>query len=42
MTFEKTVLWYKSFYEENAKALTKEDLDSYVNDAKLKNIEWSK
>lgn len=41
-TFEKTVKWYKSFYENNAKTLTKEDLNSYVNDAKIKNIEWTK
>lgn len=40
-TFEKTVNWYKSFYEEEAKILTKEDLDSYVRDAKSKNIEWA-
>jgi CDP-glucose 4,6-dehydratase len=41
-TFEKTVKWYKSFYEENAKTLTKDDLENYINDAKSKNIEWSK
>jgi CDP-glucose 4,6-dehydratase len=41
-TFEKTVKWYKAFYEEDAKARTKEDLESYVSDARLKNIEWSK
>jgi CDP-glucose 4,6-dehydratase len=40
-TFEKTVKWYKSYYEENTKTLTKNDLDSYVNDAKLKKIEWA-
>lgn len=41
-TFEKTVKWYKEFYEESAQVLTKEDLDSYVNDAKSQNIEWSR
>lgn len=41
-TFEKTVKWYKYFYEEDAKTLTKEDLENYVNDAKSKNIEWTK
>ena len=39
--FEKTVKWYKDFYENN-QTLTKKDLDSYVNDAKLQNIEWTK
>ena len=41
-TFEKTVKWYKSFYEENAKILTSQDLENYIKDAKLKNLEWSK
>jgi len=40
-TFEKTVKWYKSYYEENGKNLTLEDLVSYVNDAKSKKLEWS-
>ncbi|ADN09551.1 CDP-glucose 4,6-dehydratase [Sulfurimonas autotrophica DSM 16294] len=39
-TFEKTVKWYKAYYEEE-KMLTKEDLLTYVNDAKLKSIEWT-
>ena len=42
MTFEKTVKWYKAFYEEEKTILTQDDLESYVNDAKNKNIEWSK
>lgn len=42
ITFEKTVKWYKSFYEEDANTLTKENLESYVNDAKIKNLEWTK
>ena len=41
-TFEKTVNWYKSYYEENKNILTSQDLDSYVYDAKEKNMEWSK
>lgn len=40
-TFEKTVKWYKSYYEENAKILTEEDLTSYITDAKTKKLEWS-
>ena len=38
-TFEKTVKWYKAFYE-NKEVLTKEDLEEYIKDAKRKNIEW--
>jgi CDP-glucose 4,6-dehydratase len=40
-TFEKTVKWYKNFYENNKAILTKDDLVSYVNDAREKNIEWA-
>lgn len=39
-TFEKTVIWYKTYYEEN-KTLTNEDLNDYINDAKAKKIEWA-
>ncbi|WP_226896442.1 hypothetical protein [Poseidonibacter ostreae] len=39
-TFKKTVKWYKSYYEDN-KHLTKEDLESYVKDAKKQNIKWA-
>ena len=39
-TFEKTVLWYKSYYENDKVFLTMQDLESYVADAKTKNIEW--
>ena len=42
MIFEKTVKWYKSYYENDKVLLTQEDLQSYVKDAKEKNIEWSK
>ena len=40
-TFEKTVKWYKAYYEEDKKVLTKNDLGSYITDAKVKNIEWA-
>lgn len=40
-TFEKTIKWYKAYYENN-QVLTKDDLVNYVADAKLKNIEWAK
>lgn len=39
-TFEKTVKWYKAYYEEN-KILSIDDLESYISDAKAKNIEWA-
>ena len=39
-TFEKTVLWYKEYYESD-NVVTKSDLDSYINDAKEKGIEWA-
>ena len=42
ITFEKTVEWYKSYYENDKSILTKDNLDSYIRDAKDKNIEWTK
>lgn len=39
-TFEKTISWYKSFYE-NKMILTNNDLESYVVDARQKNILWA-
>lgn len=39
-TFEKTVTWYKAFYERN-KLLTSEDLHCYVLDAKAKGLSWA-
>ena len=39
-TFEKTVKWYKAFYE-NSEILSQEDLETYITDAKKKNIEWT-
>jgi len=39
-TFEKTVTWYKNFYEKK-KILTKYDLGVYISDAKLKNLDWA-
>lgn len=41
ITFEKTVKWYRSYYEENKNILTKKDLISYVNNAKSEGIEWA-
>jgi CDP-glucose 4,6-dehydratase len=39
-TFEKTVLWYKVFYE-NGMIDTLNDLNQYIADAKNKNIDWT-
>lgn len=39
-TFEKTVKWYKNFYE-NQNIHTTKDLLSYVTDAKIKKLEWA-
>lgn len=39
-TFEKTVTWYKTFYEKN-ELLTSEDLHWYVSDAKVKGLSWA-
>ena len=39
-TFEMMTNWYR-FYYENEKIITKEDLDSYIRDAKAKKVEWS-
>lgn len=39
-TFEKTVLWYKNFYENQCIGTIK-DLNQYVTDAKMKKLEWS-
>lgn len=41
-TFEKTVKWYKAYYEEDKKVLTQNDLESYVSDATNKGIIWTK
>lgn len=41
-TFEKTVKWYKAYYENNKEILTQNDLESYIADAKAKNIEWAR
>jgi CDP-glucose 4,6-dehydratase len=41
ITFEKTVTWYKDYYEKSA-ILTEENLSDYINDAKKKHIEWTK
>lgn len=39
-TFEKTVKWYKAFYE-NGSTLTEEDLKAYIADAKNKKLVWA-
>lgn len=39
-TFEKTVLWYKNFYE-NKTINTINDLKQYIDNAKTKRIEWA-
>jgi CDP-glucose 4,6-dehydratase len=41
MTVEKTVKWYKSFYEKNQTIQTKKDLNSYIACARNKKIKWS-
>ncbi|MBS3947293.1 MAG: CDP-glucose 4,6-dehydratase [Firmicutes bacterium] len=40
-TFEKTVNWYKKYYEENA-IDSRDDLASYLSDARSKQSEWTK
>jgi CDP-glucose 4,6-dehydratase len=40
-TFEKTVRWYKSFYE-NKKVITVEDLENYIKDAQKAGLIWTK
>jgi len=40
-TFEKTVKWYKAYYEEDKKILTQSDLVTYIRDAKAKNVAWA-
>jgi len=40
ITVDKTVKWYKAYYEED-QINTSEDLNSYIFDAKAKKIEWT-
>lgn len=40
-TFEKTVKWYKAYYENDKEIVTQNDLENYIADAKAKNIEWA-
>jgi len=40
VTFEKTVTWYKSFYEAQ-EIQTQQNLQEYIRDAKMKKIEWA-
>ncbi len=39
-TFEKTVKWYRAFYEKN-EVLTHQDLEKYIQDAQKKQIVWA-
>lgn len=39
-TFERTVCWYRSYYEENV-INTLHDLQEYINDAKTMNLPWT-
>jgi len=39
-TFEKTVNWYKAYYEQNL-IHTRENLQEYIKDAKQQSIEWA-
>jgi CDP-glucose 4,6-dehydratase len=39
-TFEKTIGWYRKFYENEAIS-TYDDLSNYIEDAKRKNLEWA-
>ena len=41
MTFQKTVEWYRNFYEKNIIS-SGDDLDAYIEDAKNKGLEWTK
>lgn len=41
-TFEKTVQWYKNYYEKSGAISTLEDLQSYISDAKAKGLVWTK
>lgn len=38
-TFEKTINWYKNYYE-NKRTLSEKDLNDYINDAKQASAEW--
>jgi CDP-glucose 4,6-dehydratase len=41
-TFEKTVNWYRSFYENNGEVLTEENLSNYICDAIKLNVGWTR
>ncbi len=40
MTFEKTVKWYKAFYQDK-QIFTLDNLQSYITDAKTKKLSWT-
>eukprot|EP00828_Plagiopyla_frontata_P002522 TRINITY_DN10413_c0_g1_i1.p1 TRINITY_DN10413_c0_g1~~TRINITY_DN10413_c0_g1_i1.p1 ORF type:complete len:158 (+),score=7.38 TRINITY_DN10413_c0_g1_i1:123-596(+) len=40
-TFQKTIQWYRDFYEKNAVS-SLDDLSLYIENAKAKDLEWTK
>ena len=40
-TLEKTAKWYKAYYENNGEILTQSDLENYIRDARMSEIEWA-
>ena len=40
-TFEKTVIWYKEYYQNNTIGTLK-NLETYIEDARQKDLEWTK
>lgn len=40
-TFEKTVKWYRAYYEAQGQVLTRQDLQDYIADARAKKIVWA-
>ena len=41
ITFEKTVNWYREFYE-NSNVISQNQLENYIKEAKNKKLEWAK
>ena len=39
--FEKTVKWYKAYYEKNESISTSEDFSSYISEARLMKLGWT-
>ena len=42
VTFEKTVKWYRNYYEHGRLASTEDDVRSYVSDAREKGLPWTR